>query len=111
MSLNEAFRRARIAANLDQSQLARRSKVPQGTISRVENGGDPRLSTARKIARALNGSIEDVFFGAESVTVAPPPRTQRKKPPKKGAKPSARPGTTKAHTKLDPAMPPPADAA
>lgn len=46
-----------------------------------------------------------------TVTVAPPPRTQRKKPPKKGAKPSARPGTTKAHTKLDPAMPPPADAA
>lgn len=72
MNTDNAFRRARLAAGLDQDVLARLSGVPQGTISRVERGSDPRLSTAMRLAASLGRPVEEVFSDHVS-TLAPTP--------------------------------------
>jgi transcriptional regulator with XRE-family HTH domain len=52
---------ARVAAGLDQDGLAGRSGVSQATISRVEAGHSPTTSTALRLARALNSTVEALF--------------------------------------------------
>ena len=74
-------RAARRKAGLDQEQLAERSGVPQGTISRIERGQTPNSGHALRLARALGSTVEDLFghiVEAESATadaldVAPAP--------------------------------------
>jgi putative transcriptional regulator len=74
-------RAARRKAGLDQEQLAERSGVPQGTISRIERGQTPNSGHALRLARALGSTVEELFghiVEAEAPTaadldVAPPP--------------------------------------
>jgi putative transcriptional regulator len=74
-------RAARRKAGLDQEQLAERSGVPQGTISRIERGQTPNSGHALRLARALGSTVEELFGHiveadaptAETLDVAPPP--------------------------------------
>jgi len=61
MTTENAFKRARIAAGLDQETLAELSGVPQATVSRAERGADLRLSTAFSLAGALGLSVDVAF--------------------------------------------------
>ncbi|MDH5816105.1 MAG: CBS domain-containing protein [Candidatus Nezhaarchaeota archaeon] len=57
----EDIRRMRIMAGLTQKELAERAGVSQSLIARIESGTvDPRLSTLRKILRALLPSMGDL---------------------------------------------------
>ncbi len=47
---------------LTQRELAKRSKVTQVTIARIESGKfDPRLSTLRLLAKALKVKVGDLI--------------------------------------------------
>src|SRR5262249_27767893 len=75
MTFGAKLKELRTLAGLTQAQLAKRSAVPLGTIRDYEQGKrDPLLSTAQKLARALNQSL-DVFA----------PRPQRRRPRKRAA--------------------------
>ncbi len=68
-------RAARRKAGLDQEQLAERSGVPQGTISRIERGQTPNSGHALRLARALGSTVEELFghiVEAADIDVAPP---------------------------------------
>jgi len=68
MSFGQKLKELRTQAGMTQAQLAELSDVPLGTIRDYEQGKrDPLLSTAQKLASALNQSL-DVF--------APRPRTR-----------------------------------
>ena len=73
MTFGEKLKELRTQAGMTQAQLAEISDVPLGTIRDYEQGKrNPLLSTAQKLARALNQPL-DVF---------PQPQTQR---PRKAA--------------------------
>ena len=58
----------REAARMTQEELAEKSGISRGTISALENG-TARNTTSKtlvQIARALNATVEQIFF-AESV--------------------------------------------
>lgn len=55
------FEVTRRAAGFQQDGLAERSGVPQGTISRIENGTAPLVTNALRLARALGTTVEDLF--------------------------------------------------
>jgi len=60
----EDIRRMRIMAGLTQKELAERAGVSQSLIARIEAGTvDPRLSTLRKILKALTPSIGELKAG------------------------------------------------
>ena len=100
MTFGEKLKELRTQAGLTQAQLAELSDVPLGTIRDYEQGKrDPLLSTAQKLARALNQSL-DVFSpqpqsrrprkavgaaskGAPAVASAGPPAQERRS--RKGA--------------------------
>ena len=46
---------------LTQEELAVRSKITRAAISRIENGGDARISTLRKLAAALEVEPEELI--------------------------------------------------
>jgi len=48
-------------AGLSQERLARRADLSLWTVSRVENGRDPSLTTARKLAAALDRAVADIW--------------------------------------------------
>jgi transcriptional regulator with XRE-family HTH domain len=53
-NLGENLRAARVARELTQEEVAERSGVQAGEISRIENGKrDPQVSTVLKIANGL----------------------------------------------------------
>ena len=55
----EELRKMRIKAGLTQKEVARRAKVSQSLIARIERGSiDPRLSTLRKIVKVLEDALE-----------------------------------------------------
>lgn len=55
----EELRKMRIKAGLTQKEVARRAKVSQSLIARIERGSiDPRLSTLRKIVKVLEEALE-----------------------------------------------------
>lgn len=47
-----------------QTQLSRRSGVPQSVIAKIETGIslNPSVFTAIRLARALNVTVEDIFI-------------------------------------------------
>jgi DNA-binding Xre family transcriptional regulator len=47
----------RISKGMTQTQLARRAKMSQGELSRVEHQGDCLVSTLERYAKALNGEL------------------------------------------------------
>jgi HTH-type transcriptional regulator / antitoxin HipB len=53
-SIQEQIRRAREEKGLTQAELGIRLGQPQSSVSRVERGGDVRLSTVLEIARTLD---------------------------------------------------------
>lgn len=61
MDTTTRLRVAREGAKLNQDDLASASGVPQGTISRIENGTAPGVVTALRLARALRTSVEELF--------------------------------------------------
>lgn len=70
MTLGQAIQAFRKRLHLSQNELARRSAVPQGTISRVEADQQvPTLHTLSALASALETTV-DTIMG--SVTEAPP---------------------------------------
>jgi predicted transcriptional regulator len=52
--------RRRRRAMLTQDELAARAGVSRMVVSRLERGGEARLSTARKLASALECSFDDL---------------------------------------------------
>ena len=52
---------ARYSRGLTQHQFAQRAHVARETISRLERGATPQLTTAQSIASALGLSVEVVF--------------------------------------------------
>ena len=61
MTFPEMLKELRRQKAMSQSQLAEASGIPLGTVRDYEQGKrDPLLSTAQKLARALNQSL-DVF--------------------------------------------------
>jgi transcriptional regulator with XRE-family HTH domain len=54
------LRDARLDRGLSQENLAEKAIVGRATISRGENGGDIRISSARKLARALGVRVADL---------------------------------------------------
>jgi transcriptional regulator with XRE-family HTH domain len=57
----EAVRRRRLAADLSQAELARRSGVTQQAISLIEAGNSGmKLDTARALAQALEISLDEL---------------------------------------------------
>lgn len=46
------------------TQLSKKSGVPKPTITLIENGmtKDPRISTALRLAHALNVDVEEIFY-------------------------------------------------
>jgi transcriptional regulator with XRE-family HTH domain len=54
------IRQAREKAGLSQQALAERAGLSLRAITKIENGGNPRLSTLQAIAKALRLSIADL---------------------------------------------------
>jgi transcriptional regulator with XRE-family HTH domain len=52
-SIVQDVENARKAASLTQEELAQRAGVSRMTVSRIEAGMDPRLSTLQELARAM----------------------------------------------------------
>lgn len=52
-SIVQDVENARKAASLTQDELAQRAGVSRMTVSRIEAGMDPRLSTLQELARAM----------------------------------------------------------
>jgi predicted transcriptional regulator len=61
--LKETLRRERRRAGLTQGELAAKADVGIATIARVESGeiDAPRVSTLRKLARALGVEVRDLL--------------------------------------------------
>lgn len=53
MSITQDMENTRKAASLTQDELAQRAGVSRMTVSRIEAGMDPRLSTLQELARAM----------------------------------------------------------
>ena len=69
----EALRRRRRRKGLSQKDLANASGVGQDTISGIESGRhEPRPSTLRKLADALNVEVADLFREPEAPKVLAP---------------------------------------
>jgi transcriptional regulator with XRE-family HTH domain len=62
-------KRAREAAGLSQEDLARAADLSVYTISKLENGGNVRSNTLRRIARALKKDVDE-FLGSPAVEAA-----------------------------------------
>jgi transcriptional regulator with XRE-family HTH domain len=58
MTLSERIKAAREAAGLTQGALAKTLAVDQTLVCRWENGQEPRLETLRRLAAALNTTID-----------------------------------------------------
>jgi transcriptional regulator with XRE-family HTH domain len=51
----------RIRRGLGQIELAERAGIGRANISRVENGGETHLKTARLLAQALDCTIDELM--------------------------------------------------
>jgi len=58
------IRKCREKLGLTQQELANKVGLSQETISQYENGTrTPNVNVAKKIAKALGESLDDIFFG------------------------------------------------
>ncbi len=57
----------RESCNMTQEELAERSGVSRGTISALESGEDKTTTTKTllKLAKALNSTVDRLFFNAD----------------------------------------------
>lgn len=65
--MDTQLRAARKGAGLSQVQLAERAGVPQSNISRFEQGKQPFVDDAVRLARALDTTVESLFPGGEEL--------------------------------------------
>lgn len=58
---------------MSQQALERAARVPQSSISRIENGtlGNPGIETVRRIAAALEVTVNDLLEDSSSRTPLP----------------------------------------
>jgi putative transcriptional regulator len=53
--------------NLTQTQLAKKAKVSRPLIANIERGyANPSLQSADRIARALNSTVDEIFFARKA---------------------------------------------
>lgn len=71
-----AIRAARLAAGLGQRELARASGVSQASVSEIESGRAPRLSTLVRLARSLPALDARAALGASSAPIRPASRAE-----------------------------------
>ena len=68
--LADALRELREELGISQSELARRSGVPQSTISRIESGDfSPGADTLLGLAKGLNSTPDEIYKIAGSLEV------------------------------------------
>jgi predicted transcriptional regulator len=70
------LRELRTRTGITQRQLATRMAVSQEFVSKLERGGDPRLSSITRYIRAIGGDVKIVVAmpGQEPVDLAVPPK-------------------------------------
>lgn len=54
-------RKVRLYCRMTQEDLSQASGVPVSTISGIERGADPRMSTAKMLAKALRARLDDLW--------------------------------------------------
>lgn len=59
--IENRLREWRLTRNLSQPELAQKSGVPVSTISDVERGAEPKVTTAIRLARALIVRVEQIW--------------------------------------------------
>lgn len=52
-------RRLELGMTLD--QLSKGSEIPVSTISDIERGSEPKVTTAQRLARALNATVDELW--------------------------------------------------
>lgn len=67
MRLNRNLRLFRVNEELTQEQLSKKANVSRSIIVRIEKGeiDTVKLGTLKKIAAALNSTVEELFFRGE----------------------------------------------
>ena len=61
--MNEELKKARLARNLSQAELARRVGVSRQTINMIENGGyNPTVELCIRICKELGVTLNDLFW-------------------------------------------------
>lgn len=53
---HKALQKLRVERGLTRQELAKRARVPGGTVLQMERGSEPRVSTLAKVATALEVS-------------------------------------------------------
>lgn len=73
MSLGDAVRKLRDQRNWKQSELARRSKLTQGMITKIERGTtpNPTQTTIIKLAYGLGITVDDLLREAGMSSILP----------------------------------------
>ncbi len=67
MTLSERIRQMRLSAGLTQAAAATRAGMTQPTWALLESGRrDPRISSLRRIAKALDVSVAKLLDGVDS---------------------------------------------
>ena len=70
--LGSRLKAVRMAAGLTQAELAERARVSRKTVNTVENGVFvPSTILALSLARALNTTVEDLFWLVDSGPARP----------------------------------------
>lgn len=65
-TLGERVKTTRISKKLSQSDLAKKIGISQGTIAHIENGRNKDTKHIFSIAKALNVSVEWLYYGDTS---------------------------------------------
>ena len=61
--MNEELKKARLARNLSQAELARRGGVSRQTVNMIENGGyNPTVELCIRICKELGVTLNDLFW-------------------------------------------------
>lgn len=61
MKASELVREYRLRSRMSQVELSKLSGVPQTTISAIEHGVDPTWANMRRLALALNITVDDLM--------------------------------------------------
>ena len=62
--MNENMKRARLAKNLSQAELAKTIGVSRQTINMIENGAyNPTIELCIRICKELDVTLNDLFWG------------------------------------------------
>lgn len=66
--MNEKMKQARLDKNLSQTELAKNIGVSRQTINMIENNAyNPTISLCIKICKALDKTLDELFWGNEYV--------------------------------------------